>query len=356
MGRRACRPGCSRMAEAALSAPIVRPKVSRDDWTMRAFIGVIGLYLVVTLALPLYTMMSKSVRDHDGVFVGLANYIDYFATPALTWSIGNSLQVATITTLITVTVGFTFAYALTRSCIPLKGLFQSITMIPIPGAVAAARHRAGLPLRHPGADQGAAVRALHLRPDRHRDRGGVLHPAARHHHPDHLAVHRRRPPVRSGGGAAREPNEDLLHRHSARLPVRPHQRRVRGVHPRDHGFRGAQGHRRGLQRAGHRRLQAGDRAAELRDGGGGERRAPHSGRARIRRRPRGAAPAGRPALLARGGAGAEAEPHLRRRDARLLRAGERVPDRHAWRVPVRGARQVLPLRPELRPAELRLRT
>ena len=65
------------------------------------------------------------------MFVGLANYIDYFSTPALTWSIGNSLQVAAITTFITVTVGFTFAYALTRSCIPLKGLFQSITMIPI---------------------------------------------------------------------------------------------------------------------------------------------------------------------------------------------------------------------------------
>ena len=112
-------------------APAVRPKVGRDDWAMRAFIGVIGLYLVATLALPLYTMMSKSVRDHDGAFAGLANYVAYFSTPALTHSIWNSLQVATITTLITVTVGFTFAYALTRSCIPLKGLFQSITMIPI---------------------------------------------------------------------------------------------------------------------------------------------------------------------------------------------------------------------------------
>ena len=119
------------MAEAVLATPAIKPKVSRDDWTMRAFIGVIGLYLVVTLALPLYTMMSKSFRDHDGGFVGLANYVDYFATPALTWSIGNSLQVATITTFITVTIGFTFAYALTRSCIPLKGLFQSITMVPI---------------------------------------------------------------------------------------------------------------------------------------------------------------------------------------------------------------------------------
>ena len=109
------------MTEAVLGAPVIKPKVSRDDWTMRAFIGVIGMYLFVTLALPLYTMMSKSVRDDDGAFVGLANYIDYFSTPALTYSIWNSLQVASITTLITVSIGFTFAYALTRSCIPLKG-------------------------------------------------------------------------------------------------------------------------------------------------------------------------------------------------------------------------------------------
>ena len=82
------------MAEAASPALTlaVRPKVSRDDRVMRAFIGVIGLYLAVTLALPLYAMMSKSVRDHDGAFTGLANYVAYFSTPALTHSIRNSLQ------------------------------------------------------------------------------------------------------------------------------------------------------------------------------------------------------------------------------------------------------------------------
>ena len=58
------------MAEAAFPALAlaVRPKVSRDDRVMRAFIGLIGLYLAVTLALPLYAMMSKSIRDHDGAF------------------------------------------------------------------------------------------------------------------------------------------------------------------------------------------------------------------------------------------------------------------------------------------------
>jgi iron(III) transport system permease protein len=52
------------MAEAtagrAAAPAAIKPKVGRDDWMMRAFMGVIGLYLLVTLAFPLYVMLSKS--------------------------------------------------------------------------------------------------------------------------------------------------------------------------------------------------------------------------------------------------------------------------------------------------------
>lgn len=41
-----------------------RPKAGRDDWTMRALMGVIGLYLLVALALPLYAMLSKSFETY----------------------------------------------------------------------------------------------------------------------------------------------------------------------------------------------------------------------------------------------------------------------------------------------------
>ena len=76
-------------------------------------------------------MLSKSFRAHDGSFIGLANYARYFATPALSYSIGNSLHVALITTGITVPMAFVFAYALTRSCVPAKGLFKTIALVPI---------------------------------------------------------------------------------------------------------------------------------------------------------------------------------------------------------------------------------
>ena len=42
------------------AAPKIKPKSGKDAWIMRAFIAVIGLYLVITLAFPLYAMLSKS--------------------------------------------------------------------------------------------------------------------------------------------------------------------------------------------------------------------------------------------------------------------------------------------------------
>ena len=107
------------------------PRISRDDRIMRLFMAVIGAYLITVLGLPLYVMLSKSFQDPDGAFIGIANYATYFGTPALFYSISNSLFVASLTTLITVVVAFFFAYALTHSHIRLKGWFKAIAMIPI---------------------------------------------------------------------------------------------------------------------------------------------------------------------------------------------------------------------------------
>lgn len=213
--------------------PLIKGKISRDDMIMRASMGVIALYLVVTMILPLYTMLSKSfstyrmelaqyelqVSDESGVFSneivtaevlnaqtnaygsdelstgangrlnvtkffpdfsfrspvmykirnttaggrfligstlhddlewqtldsntfrrvqlrpvkarGIDNFINYFSTPALFNSIKNSLWISIISTVVTVTLAFWFAYALNRSCMRFKGLFRLIAMAPI---------------------------------------------------------------------------------------------------------------------------------------------------------------------------------------------------------------------------------
>jgi len=98
---------------------------------MRLFIGVIGLYLVAALALPLGLMLAKSFQGPKEEFVGLANYVRYFSTPALFQSIGNSLWVSILSTLITVPLAFVYAYALTRSRMPFRGFFKTVALVPI---------------------------------------------------------------------------------------------------------------------------------------------------------------------------------------------------------------------------------
>jgi len=98
---------------------------------MRLFIGLIGLYLVAALALPLGLMLAKSFQGSQEEFVGLTNYVRYFSTPALFRSIGNSLWVSILSTVITVPAAFGYAYALTRSRMPFRGFFKTVALVPI---------------------------------------------------------------------------------------------------------------------------------------------------------------------------------------------------------------------------------
>ncbi len=98
---------------------------------MRGFIILVGLWMIVVVLLPLYFMLSKSVEDSDGNFVALDNFIAYFSTPALTYSINNSFFVAIISTFFTVTLAFTYAYALTRSRMWGRRAFRVIALFPL---------------------------------------------------------------------------------------------------------------------------------------------------------------------------------------------------------------------------------
>ncbi len=98
---------------------------------MRGGLMLLGVFLLIAIALPLYAILSKSFQNAEGLFIGIGNYIAYFSNPALFVSINNSLTIAIICTVITLTLAFTFAYALTRSCMPFKAAFRAIALIPI---------------------------------------------------------------------------------------------------------------------------------------------------------------------------------------------------------------------------------
>ncbi|MCX7239098.1 MAG: putative 2-aminoethylphosphonate ABC transporter permease subunit [Burkholderiales bacterium] len=106
----------------------------RQHWVDRLAHGVlalIALVLVAFLALPLLSILQQALQGHEGQFVWFDNFVEYAKTPALLGSLWNSLWVSCVVTLLVVPLTFTFAYALTRSCMPFKALFRGITLIPL---------------------------------------------------------------------------------------------------------------------------------------------------------------------------------------------------------------------------------
>ncbi len=97
----------------------------------RGGLVLVGAGLFVFLTVPLVAILIRAVEDKSGAFVGLANFAEYFASPAFSRSAGNTLTFAALTTLLTVPLAFTFAYAIQRSCIGAKWLWRNIALVPI---------------------------------------------------------------------------------------------------------------------------------------------------------------------------------------------------------------------------------
>ncbi len=119
---------------SALASPTmrVRPRVLHGEvWVARGGVILLAVSLFVFLALPLALVLIKTLENRDGQFVGGLNFIEYFRTPALVDSIGNSLSFALMTTAIVLPLAFGFAYAIQRSCIPFKWLWRQIALAPI---------------------------------------------------------------------------------------------------------------------------------------------------------------------------------------------------------------------------------
>ncbi|MBD42465.1 MAG: putative 2-aminoethylphosphonate ABC transporter permease subunit [Pelagibacteraceae bacterium] len=111
-------------------ANIRRGKDSSDRVGQFMLVSYIILFLLF-LVLPLGALISKSLENKDGDFIGLANYNLYLQEPALFQSLYNSLFVAISSTIIVVILAFLFSYALTRTCMPFKGFFKLIALIPL---------------------------------------------------------------------------------------------------------------------------------------------------------------------------------------------------------------------------------
>ena len=97
------------------------------------FTGVIMALLLAILAFFLLYPVIDICRlsfFKDGVFT-IQNYVDYFSNPRIFRSFYNSMLVSTVTMVITTVLAFFFAYGLTRTTMPAKGVFYTISTFPL---------------------------------------------------------------------------------------------------------------------------------------------------------------------------------------------------------------------------------
>lgn len=93
-------------------------------------LGLLAITFSVLLIVPL-VMLLQGAFYYENQFVGLDNFRAYFSNPALMSSIFNSVWVAGLSTLITVTLASIYAFALTNVQMKGKGFYKAVAFLPI---------------------------------------------------------------------------------------------------------------------------------------------------------------------------------------------------------------------------------
>jgi iron(III) transport system permease protein len=109
----------------------LRQRVHWTDRIAHLALAIIAATLAAFLAGPLFAVLVQSVEGKQGEFVALDNFFAYFRTPALADSLWNSVWISLVVTALVIPAAFAFAYALTRSCMPWKGVFRTVTLTPL---------------------------------------------------------------------------------------------------------------------------------------------------------------------------------------------------------------------------------
>nr|WP_210473600.1 putative 2-aminoethylphosphonate ABC transporter permease subunit [Vibrio crassostreae] len=106
-------------------------RLSKDNVILFGLLAFLSVVMTLFILMPLWAMLKKSVQNADGDFVGLQNFATYFSSQSLWQSVGNTFTLGLLVTVVVGALAFGYAYALTRSCMPFKGLFQVLGSAPI---------------------------------------------------------------------------------------------------------------------------------------------------------------------------------------------------------------------------------
>ena len=124
-------PATRPLVRPAPVAPARRQRVPASE--RLAHLGLLAVAAVLAIGLlgPLAALLSQAFAPGAAGQSRWVHFSAYLASPALQQSLFNSLWVSALVTAIVLPLAFTFAYALTRSCMPAKGLFRSISLLPL---------------------------------------------------------------------------------------------------------------------------------------------------------------------------------------------------------------------------------
>ncbi|MFM0302325.1 putative 2-aminoethylphosphonate ABC transporter permease subunit [Paraburkholderia sediminicola] len=109
----------------------VRQKSHWHDRIAQLALLLMSAFLGMFLLVPLGLVIGKCFVDADGHFVGLANFSGYLVDSGVWRSTLHSVTVACLVTVIVMPMAFTFAYALTRSCMPMKNAVRTVALLPL---------------------------------------------------------------------------------------------------------------------------------------------------------------------------------------------------------------------------------
>ena len=119
------------MSAVTLRTMVVRQQLHWSERLAEMALLLVAVALLAFLAAPLGAVLQQAVKNAQGRFVGVANFVAYARTPALLGSLWNSLWVSALVTAVTLPTAFGFAYALARSRMRFKGLARAITLVPL---------------------------------------------------------------------------------------------------------------------------------------------------------------------------------------------------------------------------------
>ncbi|MDO7502999.1 putative 2-aminoethylphosphonate ABC transporter permease subunit [Acinetobacter baumannii] len=121
------------MLNEAASAVLKTQPRRKTEYSLRSNVALAAVAIALTLAIiaPLIMLFETAFFDENQNFVGLENFYNYFASPALLSSVFNSVWVACVATVITVFLASIYAFALTNVNIKGKGFFKLVAFLPI---------------------------------------------------------------------------------------------------------------------------------------------------------------------------------------------------------------------------------